>query len=120
MSFNEGLELVISQSFPVILAAFSILAIYFAVTNSLDSAGRLHSPLSRGDDKSITTQTDYAKNDLLIGLQDVFFWFLAPLFALVSVGTCVVINYGTLIVLHVLTGLYTVINNQMVVGHDRR
>jgi hypothetical protein len=43
---------------------------------------------------------DFAKNDLLVGLQDPFFWFLSPLFALIAVGVCVVLNYGAMLGLH--------------------
>ena len=39
---------------------------------------------------------DFTKNDLLLGSQDPIFWFLVPLFGLISVGICVGINYVTL------------------------
>src|SRR5690606_18046790 len=53
---------------------------------------------------------NYTKNDLLIGMQDPFFWFLAPFFALLSVGTCILVNYGAIIILYVLTLIYTFIS----------
>lgn len=39
---------------------------------------------------------DFTKNDLLLGSQDPFFWFLVPLCGLVSAGLCVVMNYVAL------------------------
>lgn len=39
---------------------------------------------------------DFTKNDLLLGSQDPFFWFLVPLFGLISVGICVLVNYAVL------------------------
>lgn len=39
---------------------------------------------------------DFTKNDLLLGSQDPIFWFLVPLFGLISVGICVGVNYATL------------------------
>lgn len=39
---------------------------------------------------------DFTKNDLLLGSRDPIFWFLVPLFGLISAGLCVVINYTAL------------------------
>lgn len=39
---------------------------------------------------------DFTKNDLLLGSQDPLFWFLLPLFGLVSTGFCVILNYVAL------------------------
>ena len=39
---------------------------------------------------------DFTKNDLLLGSQDPIFWFLVPLFGLISVGVCVGLNYAAL------------------------
>ena len=39
---------------------------------------------------------DFTKNDLLLGSQDPIFWFLVPLFGLITVGICVGVNYATL------------------------
>lgn len=36
---------------------------------------------------------DFTKNDLLLGSQDTLFWFLLPLFGLLSTGFCVILNY---------------------------
>ena len=53
--------------------------------------------------------TDYTKNDLLLGSQDPFFWFLIPLFGLVGAGACVAVNYVTLGVVHVLGLVYSLV-----------
>ena len=45
---------------------------------------------------------DYTKNDLLLGSPDPFFWFLIPLFGLVSAGVCVAVNYAALLVVQIL------------------
>lgn len=50
---------------------------------------------------------EFDKNDLLVGLSDPFFWFLAPLFALLAVGVCVVLNYALMVILHILTFIYS-------------
>lgn len=53
------------------------------------------------------TMIDFTQNDLLLGSQDPFFWFLVPLFGLISVGVCVLMNYATLIITHVLAFVYS-------------
>lgn len=43
---------------------------------------------------------DFTQNELLLGSQDNFFWFLVPLGGLISIGACVVLNYVLLGLLH--------------------
>jgi hypothetical protein len=52
---------------------------------------------------------DFTKNDLLLGVQDTFFWFLVPLFGLISLGACVAVNYAVNILIHALGGLRALI-----------
>ena len=47
------------------------------------------------------TAIDFTKNDLLLGSQDPIFWFLVPLFGLITVGICVGVNYAALGLTHV-------------------
>ncbi|KAI5301460.1 GPI inositol deacylase [Ascosphaera atra] len=47
-------------------------------------------------------QVDYGKNDILLGSPDSFFWFLVPLFGVISVGACFVTNLLVLGVTEVL------------------
>lgn len=58
------------------------------------------SPASKGlfglGGNATESAIDFTKNDLLLGSQDPIFWFLVPLFGLISVGVCVAINYATL------------------------
>ena len=44
--------------------------------------------------------TDFTKNDLLLGSQDPIFWFLVPLFGVISAGACILINFAALGVTH--------------------
>lgn len=50
---------------------------------------------------------EFDKNDLLVGLSDPFFWFLAPLFVLLAVGVCVVLNYALMVIVYTLTFIYS-------------
>ena len=54
------------------------------------------------------TVIDYTKNDLLLGFQDPFFWFLVPLFGMVGVGICVAVNYALLAITTLLAAIYSV------------
>ena len=105
----------IVQTFPFVLVGFSILATYLAVIHSAPTSQASTSTVRNGED--VTTKVDYAINDLFLGLQDPIFWFLAPLFALVSLGTVVVVNYLAMTFLHILMGLYSSLN---LFGRDRK
>ena len=116
MSFNEGLDIMIAQTLPITLVVFSTLAAYFAIVNAAPS-----SPMSQNHRHNReTTKADYARNDLLIGLQDPFFWFLAPLFALVSLGVVVVVNYLVMIILRILMGYYTILDYVSLLSRDKK
>lgn len=112
MSFSEGLDLVIAKSLPRILALYALTAAILAVWTASESK-TIPSPLATTSGANTPAPPNYTRNDLLIGMQDPFFWFLAPLFALISVGVCILINYGALIFLNVLTLVYTLLSNFM-------
>ena len=67
------------------------------------------SPLDRRSESQPrnAVKMQFPKNDMLMGLQDPFFWFLAPVFAIIAVGITVVLNYMLMVVLHVTTAIYT-------------
>lgn len=106
MSFNEGSDIMIAHTLPIILVVFSTVTAYFAVVYTVPSQQVSQNTRNKGG----TTKADYARNDLLLGLQDPFFWFLAPLFALVSLGVVVVINYLLMAVTRILLGYYSVLD----------
>lgn len=57
---------------------------------------------SRWQSNATEAPIDYGKNDLLLGSQDTFFWFLVPLFGIISVGACVVVNYAAMTIVYLL------------------
>ncbi len=64
---------------------------------------------------------DYAKNDLLLGSQDPFFWFLVPLLGIVSAGVCVIINYGALAIVHFFSVIHSLLSSRPSwIRHDER
>ena len=105
MSFSESLDLCLRQSLPLVLLALTCLSISFAQTSSAP-----HQPVPDGiwgwRGNATESQIDFTKNDLLVGSQDPFFWFMVPLIGLVCVGACVMINYGALAMTHFFSILY--------------
>ena len=49
---------------------------------------------------------DFAKNDLLLGSRDPIFWFLIPLFSLISIAICVLVNYTVLGLTYIICSPY--------------
>lgn len=86
----------------------SFLAISIGASNSVTSKPTSSGPFGwRGN--ATESAADYTKNDILLGSPDPFFWFLIPLFGLASAGICVIINYAALLVLHMLSFLYSLV-----------
>jgi hypothetical protein len=114
ITFAEGLDSALRSSMPILLLAMSLLASSLATSTTMPA----------GDDpfhwatNSTETPIDFTKNDLLLGSQDAFFWFLVPLFGLISVGVCVLLNYVSLLLLHILSFVYGLWNSKS--GYIRR
>lgn len=89
------MRLCLKSSLPLLILALTVFALSLAVSSSTQSKPPSASWLHwRGN--ATESAIDFTKNDLLLGSQDPIFWFLVPLFGLVSVGLCVVINYMVL------------------------
>jgi hypothetical protein len=102
--FTESLDLCLRQSLPLILAALTCLAVSLAQGSS---APQPSPGFWSGWSGNISdSQVDFTVNDLLVGAQDPFFWFMVPLIGLICVGVCVIINYAALAITHVLSVIY--------------
>ena len=97
-TFMESLNLCLRSSLPVFFLALSLFAMSLATTGALVS--------QRWRTDSTESAVDFTKNDLLLGAQDSFFWFLVPLFGLISIGVCVAVNYAALMIIHFFSLLY--------------
>lgn len=105
MSFSESLDLCLRQSLPLVLLALTCLSVSLAQTSSQPPQPPSHGFWDwRGN--ATESQIDFAKNDLLVGIQDPFFWFMVPLIGLVCIGVCVMVNYAALALTHGLSILY--------------
>jgi glycosylphosphatidylinositol deacylase len=98
----------ITKTLPFVLITLSFLAISLSFAKSEQENG-IPSPFSwqKSSPEQSSATMEFDKNDLLVGLSDPFFWFLAPLFALLAVGVCVVLNYVLMIILHTLAFIYS-------------
>jgi len=107
ISFNEGLEEVLVHTLPGLLAVVSTIGLFSALSHS-NSSSWFSFFLFRAE-KAVdhTPVLSSLKNDTLVGMQDPFFWFLGPLFMLLSVGICAIINYTALILINIFTTIYT-------------
>ncbi|KAL9056957.1 MAG: hypothetical protein Q9162_002623 [Coniocarpon cinnabarinum] len=90
MSFSESMDQCLRRSVPVLMVALTFLAVSFSRASQ---ASTKFFGIRNGPSE---TPIDFTVNDLLLGSQDPFFWFLIPLFGLISIGTCIVLNYAVL------------------------
>jgi hypothetical protein len=105
MSFVESLDLCLRQSLPLVLLGLTCLSISFAQASA--AVHQQSSGLWSWAGNATESQIDYTVNDLLIGSQDPFYWFMVPLIGLVCVGVCVALNYVALGLTHLLATLYS-------------
>ena len=113
ITFMEGLDSVFHSSLPLMLVGMSLLASSLVTSKLPSTDDSLHLRTN-----STETPVDFTKNDLLLGSQDAFFWFLVPVFGLISVGVCVMVNYLILGILSVLSFGYGVLHSKS--GYIRR
>jgi GPI inositol-deacylase len=99
MTFAESMTRCLRTSLPLLLLAMSFLASSLATSSHspTSSTGLFHWS-SNGTESAI----DFTKNDLLLGSQDSFFWFLVPLFGVIAIGICIALNYVVLAIVHIL------------------
>lgn len=102
MSFSESMDVCLRTSLPFIFIALTCLAISLSKDAQGSWTRSWLSLLTVNTQKSI----DYNVNDLMLGTQDPFFWFLVPLFGIISVGVCIAGNYLITILLHVFAFVY--------------
>ncbi|PKK79545.1 PGAP1-domain-containing protein [Rhizophagus irregularis] len=94
ISFGHGLALFIRQTFLKFIIFVSALSIYQSVTRASKTyslADLFPMDYASGDmQKAIKAKSSFNVNDTLLGNQDPFFWFLPPLFFIMSIGITIV------------------------------
>ena len=116
MSFTEAMDQCLRTSLPLLIIALTFFAISLSRPNHSNLSGKiLGQPVNASE-----TVGDFTKNELLLGSHDPFFWFLIPLFGLISVGICIALNYATLAITHVFTFVYAQVRNVSLRNDDGR
>ena len=95
--FAQAIGLCLTSSLPILILLLTLLNFMLAVS-SAGSQGASSNPAFGQGANATDTPVDFTKNDLLLGSRDPVFWFLVPLFAIISVGVCALMNYAILAV----------------------
>ncbi|KAI3332318.1 GPI inositol-deacylase [Xylariaceae sp. AK1471] len=100
ISFSESLGNCLRLSLPMLLLSMTFLSL------SIGQSG------SAGHETiwpwwNSTSTIDFARNDLLVGTTDPFFWFLIPMIGIVCIGVCVVLHYIALALISLLSVFYS-------------
>ncbi|KAL9004893.1 MAG: hypothetical protein Q9188_002299 [Gyalolechia gomerana] len=95
VTFSESMDLCLRTSMPLFFLALTFLSILFAISSAATTTAASTGFFSRSGNAT-ESAIDYTKNDLLLGTQDPIFWFLVPMFGLLSAGICTIINYAAL------------------------
>jgi GPI inositol-deacylase len=102
MSFAESMNQCLRRELPAFVTTLVCLAMLFSKYSNQES----DPPTSLGFEKyrsnATESMSDYMLNNLLIGSPDPFFWFLVPIFGIISAGLCVAVNYVVLILTYIL------------------
>lgn len=111
ISFSESLDQSLRLPLPILLLSMTFFATAFTTASSTNLGANQHL-------HSNATAINFAQNDLLLGSQDTFFWFLVPLAGLLSIGACVLLNYLVLALLHLLVLVSSLVSQRYVKVDD--
>lgn len=114
ITFTEGLDSAVRSSLPILLLAMSLLASSLSTSTTLPPSDDPFHWRTNSTESPI----DFTRNDLLLGSQDTFFWFLVPVFGMISVGVCVIVNYLALLIISLLSFAYGLAHSKF--GYIRR
>ncbi|OCK84201.1 GPI inositol-deacylase [Lepidopterella palustris CBS 459.81] len=120
MSFSESLNQCLRSSLPVSFVALTFFAMSLARASHDPPKPQQHWLSNTWNGNASESLIDYSRNDLLLGSQDAFFWFLVPLFGLICIGICVAVNYITLAVTYIFAAAYSLVRSASQRGDDGR
>ncbi|KAK3944793.1 GPI inositol-deacylase [Diplogelasinospora grovesii] len=110
ISFSESLDTCLRQSIPLMLAALTFLSLSTGSGSNSSSAPASGSASFWHWRNATSSAIDFDQNDLLIGTQDAFFWFLTPLIGVICIGVCTVLNYLTLALTQLLSSAFSLVS----------
>jgi glycosylphosphatidylinositol deacylase len=100
ISFLESTDACLRRSIPLVFFALSLMAFSMASSSVAPQSTTASNGVLNWRGNGTEPVVDYKKNDLLLGSQDPFFWFLVPFIGLMCTGVCVIINYVALGLIH--------------------
>jgi GPI inositol-deacylase len=95
ISFSDSLDQSLRLPLPVLLLSMTFFATAFTTAGSASLRTTVQETMNG-------TSINFSQNDLLLGSQDTFFWFLVPLAGLLCIGACVLLHFVILGLLHLL------------------
>ena len=104
VSFAESMNECVKASIPFTLAALTLMSVSLAGAHSQISGIALDTRSKHEPGRPSGTN-----HELLLGLQDTFFWFLVPLFGLMCVAICAAVNYVALGLVSLFALLYSLL-----------
>lgn len=116
ITFSESLDLCLRKSIPVVVAALTVFSMSIGGPQANQPSASFWNWRNATE-----VAVDFHKNDLLVGTQDPFYWFLIPLISVICIGVCTAINYAALALTHVLgLALSLAVSRPGWVRHDDR
>jgi GPI inositol-deacylase len=106
MSFAEGMDACLRRSLPVVLLVLSVMSFSLASSSAVPQPSSNPKSIWGWSSNATEAAIDFKKNDVLLGSQDPFFWFLVPFMGVVCVGVCVILNYIALLLIQVSSIVY--------------
>ncbi|QIX01342.1 hypothetical protein AMS68_006859 [Peltaster fructicola] len=100
ISFSDSMDQCIKTSLPFVFLALTFLAVSLSkATQSTWTHEWLDGVMGRANSLPV----DFTTNDLMLGTQDPFLWFLVPLFGIIAVGICIAANYLIIILMSIIS-----------------
>ena len=104
ISFDDSLDQSMRLPLPVLLLSMTFFATAFTTAGSPGLGTAAQESLNG-------TSINFGQNDLLLGSQDSFFWFLVPLAGLLCIGACVILHNLMFALLHLFVAGSRLINH---------
>ncbi|KIH86860.1 hypothetical protein SPBR_08082 [Sporothrix brasiliensis 5110] len=116
VTFSESLDMCLRKSIPVVVAVLTVFSLSIGGPQASQSSPGFWNWRNATD-----VAVDFHKNDLLVGTQDPFYWFLIPLISVICIGVCTAVNYAALALTHILgLALSLAVSRPGWVRHDDR
>ena len=105
ISFSRSLDMSLRQSIPLLLLSLTLLSMSVRGPSMLE-----YLMLWRQTPEGSRSHLEYQRNDLLVGTDEAFFWFLIPIIGIVCIAVCSVLHFMVLVLTGLLSLIYRVVD----------